>query len=221
MDHISTLRTHLPKKFSPIKSETGGANQQYLFEINQSMALALAHLIDRQTIELVKNVPIADKTESFGYIDENINEWEQQIEEKIKESTQLSNTVVKQLVSARRGQGKFRAQLLTREKKCRITGVDKEEHLIASHIKPWRSSTDDERLDPENGFMLTPSIDHLFDKGFISFENNGSIVLAEVSDRNSMEKFGVIGERAPKNIGGVSDGQRAYLDWHRQSIFLG
>ena len=221
MDHVSALRDLLPRKFSPLKPDTGGANQAYLFEINQSLALALAHLIDRQTIDLVQDVRLADKSESFGYIDENINEWEQQLEKAIRDSTQLSITAKTQLVEARRGQGKFRELLLEREIRCRVTGVDKQEHLIASHIKPWRSSSDRERLDPENGFMLTPSIDHLFDKGFISFENNGSIVLADVSDRKSMEKFGVIGADAPDNIGNLSDGQKTYLNWHRESLFLG
>jgi hypothetical protein len=48
------------------------------------------------------------------------------------------------------------------ERACRITGVNREEHLRASHCKPWRDSTNDERLDGENGLLLTPSIDHLF-----------------------------------------------------------
>jgi hypothetical protein len=52
----------------------------------------------------------------------------------------------------------------------RITGVERIEHLRASHCKPWRDSSDPERLDAENGLLLTPSIDHLFDRGFIAFE---------------------------------------------------
>ncbi len=54
------------------------------------------------------------------------------------------------------------------EQRCRITGVDRPEHLRASHSKPWRDSDNAERLDGENGLLLTPSIDHLFDRGFIS-----------------------------------------------------
>jgi hypothetical protein len=61
------------------------------------------------------------------------------------------------------------------EVKCRITGVDRVEHLRASHCKPWRDSTDSERLDGENGLLLTPTIDHLFDRGFISFETGGRL----------------------------------------------
>jgi hypothetical protein len=78
----------------------------------------------------------------------------------------------------------------------------------------------EERLDPENGFMLTPTIDHLFDKGFISFENNGAILLADVADRDAMEKMGVIGANAPENIGVLCSEKKGYLDWHRESILL-
>jgi hypothetical protein len=60
------------------------------------------------------------------------------------------------------------------EHACRITGVNRPEHLIASHCKPWRDcESHDERLDGENGLLLTPTVDHLFDRGFISFENDG------------------------------------------------
>jgi putative restriction endonuclease len=56
-----------------------------------------------------------------------------------------------------------------------VTRVERREHLIAGHIKPWRDGSNDERLNGENGLLLTPTIDHLFDKGFISFENNAVI----------------------------------------------
>jgi putative restriction endonuclease len=60
------------------------------------------------------------------------------------------------------------------ERCCRITGVNNLAHLRASHCKPWRDSNNEERLHGENGLLLTPTIDHLFDRGFISFENAGS-----------------------------------------------
>jgi hypothetical protein len=65
------------------------------------------------------------------------------------------------------------------------------EHLRASHCKPWRDSDDSERLDGENGLLLTPSIDHLFDRGFISFENNGRLLVSPVAHQPSLEKMGV------------------------------
>ena len=66
------------------------------------------------------------------------------------------------------------------ERSCRITKVDEPVHPRASHLKPWRDATNEERLDGKNGLLLTPSIDHLLDKGFISFENSGELIVSPV-----------------------------------------
>jgi len=68
--------------------------------------------------------------------------------------------------------------------------------------------------------MLTPTIDHLFDKGFIGFENSSSILLADVADRDSMVRMGVIGNNAPTNVGELRNAQKIYLGWHRENILL-
>ena len=220
MDHIDSLRKLLPSTKSPIRPENGRGNQAYLFQIDKPLAVALAHLIDGQTVALVSGNHVADLSEPADTIDIHIEAWENRIEQDIRAAADISETEKETLVKARRGQGRYRELLLGREPRCRITGVDKPEHLIASHIKPWRSADNDERLDPDNGFMLTPTIDHLFDKGFISFDNDGSILLADVADRGAMEKMGVIGEGAPANVGHMRDSQKHYLDWHRESILL-
>ena len=220
MDHIDSLRNYLPATKSPIRLENGRGNQAYLFQIDKLLAVEIAHLIDHQTVTLVSANYVADSPKTADTIDMHIEALENKIEEDIVSAEDITETEKETLVKARRGQGTYRKLLLDREHKCRITGVDKPEHLIASHIKPWRSSNNDERLDPENGFMLTPTIDHLFDKGFISFEGNGLILLADVADRGAMERMGVIGENSPTNIGHIRDDQKKYLDWHRTSILL-
>ena len=218
MDYIDTLRPLLPLTKSPIRPENGQGNQAYLFKIDKP--LALAQKIDQHTIDLVNSTHVEDTNEVAETISEHIDEWEDLIENEIRESTKITETDKEVLVKSRRGQGKYREQLLLLEPKCRITGVNIPEHLIASHIKPWRSSDNIERLDPENGFMLTPSIDHLFDKGFIGFENDGSILLADVANRDAIKKMGVIGNEAPSNIGKLREKQKNYLDWHRENILL-
>jgi hypothetical protein len=90
---------------------------------------------------------------------------------------------------------------------------------VASHCKPWRDSTNDERLNGENGLLLTPSIDHLFDRGFISFENNGKLIISPVANRTSLQRMGIDIENV-FNAGGFSDGQKRFLDFHRNAIFL-
>jgi len=220
MDHIESMRSLLPATKSPMQIDTGRANQAYLFKIDKPLALALAHLIDGQTVALVLGNYVTEPTESSDTIDVHIEVWEDKIEQGIQEDTNLIKTEKETLIRARRGQGRFRESVLGLEPRCRVTGVDKPEHLIASHIKPWRSASNEERLDPENGFMLTPTIDDLFDKGFIGFENDGSILLADVADRSAMQRMGVIGGGAPENIGALASGQKRYLDWHRESILL-
>jgi hypothetical protein len=131
--------------------------------------------------------------------------------------TTIPETERQALVLARRGQGQFRANVLAIERACRVTRVERPEHLIASHTKPWRDSSNDERLDGENGFLLTPTIDHLFDKGFISFEGNGDLVVSPVADRTSLVRMGITPERKI-NVGAFSEGQRKFLEYHRDSV---
>jgi hypothetical protein len=67
--------------------------------------------------------------------------------------------------------------------------------------------------------LLTPSVDHLFDRGFISFENNGELLVSRVAHELSLKKMGVpVGSRF--NVGGFSEGQKRYLEYHRQSVYL-
>ena len=105
------------------------------------------------------------------------------------------------------------------ERRCRITHVDNPVHLIASHCKPWRDATNKERLDGENGLLLTPSIDHLFDRGFIGFEDSGTLIISPVAHLPSLERMG-IETSAVVNVGGFSEGQRRFLDFHRNSVLL-
>ncbi len=105
------------------------------------------------------------------------------------------------------------------EQRCRITKVDRIEHLRASHCKPWRDSTHAERLDGENGLLLTPSIDHLFDRGFISFEANGRLLVSPIAHRESLERMGVP-VSGDVNVGAFSSGQKRFLEFHRERVFL-
>jgi predicted restriction endonuclease len=91
------------------------------------------------------------------------------------------------------------------------------EHLIASHIRPWRDSSNEQRLDGENGLLLTPTVDHLFDKGFISFEDTGRVIVSPVADPVSLKRMG-IDRSADANAGEFSQGQRLHLEFHRENV---
>ena len=88
------------------------------------------------------------------------------------------NSEIENILIVSEIEGLFKERVAKIETKCRITGVENPVHLIASHCKPWRDATNEERLDGENGLLLTPSIDHLFDRGFIGFENDGKLIVS-------------------------------------------
>lgn len=118
-----------------------------------------------------------------------------------------------QIVKSRRGQGVFRDNVESREPKCRITGVSNPRYLRASHIKPWRKSSDVEKIDGNNGLMLAPHIDFLFDRGFISFEDDGTLIVSTQIEDGTLESWGIPAE---VNIGAFSNEQAVYLKFHRE-----
>ena len=105
------------------------------------------------------------------------------------------------------------------ETRCRITGVENPVHLVASHCKPWRDSTHEERLNGENGLLLTPTIDHLFDRGFIGFDDNGTLIISPVAHRPSLQRMGIDTKKA-YNVGEFTGGQKQFLDFHRNAVLL-
>ena len=80
-----------------------------------------------------------------------------------------------------------------------------------------RDAANYERLDGANGLLLTPSIDHLCDRGLISFKDDGKLLISPVADRPSLAKMGVRGE---VNVGGFSRKQVPHLEFHRDAVFV-
>lgn len=145
--------------------------------------------------------------------------WEHHIESKIESDGQIPDTEREALIVARRGQGLFKQRVMEIETRYRITGVTNPVHLRASHSKPWRDSSNEERLNGENGLLLTPTIDHLFDRGFISFENSGDLIVSPVAHVPSLNRMGVATDHVV-NVGTFTEGQRQFLDYHRESVLL-
>lgn len=220
-EHMTILCSELPSKYSPLQQSGRGNQGVYLTAVPLNLATALGRLIGSPVSELVKGqlakdfvLPNAGKSRS------EITEWEDHLEREVKVARELSDTERTDVVKARRGQGVFRNNVLAIEKACRVTGVNRAEHLVASHCKPWRDCEKaHERLDGENGLMLTPSIDHLFDRGFITFENSGHLAISPTANLVSLNRMG-IATNSLVNVGSFSDGQKDYLDFHREHVFL-
>lgn len=136
-------------------------------------------------------------------------------EQQILVDPMLTETEKRRLILARVGQGDFRKKLINHWGQCAATGCSRIDILRASHIKPWRDSSNTERLDVYNGLLLSPGLDALFDKGYVSFDDEGGILISPYlsdADRailNCSADLSV--ELAPQHL--------KYLAWHREHLY--
>ena len=99
---------------------------------------------------------------------------------------------------------------------CPITLISDDRLLIASHIKPWVLSDDFEKTDPKNGFMLTPTFDRLFDRGFLSFTNDKRTILSPFLSNMTYSKLGISDNKIITKL--PTEGREEYLEFHRKNI---
>ncbi|KGS18351.1 HNH endonuclease family protein [Burkholderia pseudomallei MSHR4378] len=116
------------------------------------------------------------------------------------------------MIDARLGQGKFRLDLeRIWSERCAVTGCQIKAALRASHIKPWATSTDEERLDGNNGFLLVATLDALFDQFFISFSETGDMLISRHLPKDELLMLGVHGRL--RRV--LNSTQLNYLEEHR------
>jgi putative restriction endonuclease len=214
MDRLAHL---LPRIYSPLQVNGEGMQGVYLTLVPGDMATELANLIGHEARVIMAGHRISDAQAvpvGIGLI-----QWEEHQLEKVRQDSSLPETTRQAVVQARRGQGLFKQRVMSIESRCRLTGVDRIEHLRASHCKPWRDADNVERLDGENGLLLTPDADHLFDRGFLTFEDGGRVLVSPVAHEPSLRRMG-LDPSALRSAGGFSEGQRRYLAFHRENVFL-
>ena len=190
---------HLPM------TATGTVNQQYLFELPAVFGQALASGVtgvDLRTLGADQN-------------DEGAMALIREAQEIISD-TARTRTERQQLVAARLGQGIFKSNVAKIEPVCRVTGVAERRHLIASHIKPWRDSDNSERMAGANGLLLSPHVDHLFDRGFITFRDSGALVVSAELSEDVVTRWSL---NAPQVLKPFLKNQSEFLDYHRDVIF--
>ena len=131
----------------------------------------------------------------------------------------LNATEREALIKTRVGQGPFRDALIARWKGCSVTGCGALELLIASHIKPWsRCTTPAERLGAANGLLLTPNLDKLFDRGFITFDDRFRILFSPKLTVGVAMDMKVDWNMRLKST--ADKDMLPFLEWHAQNIFL-
>lgn len=121
---------------------------------------------------------------------------------------------------SREGQTKYREGLLEQCRFCPISMISDDRLLIASHIKPWAASNDDEKIDPYNGYMLSPLYDKLFDRGYITFTKEKHIILSEAISSYTWKQIGLKNDTYLQTLP-MDPKREAYLQFHHDSIFKG
>jgi hypothetical protein len=223
---LAELRPLLPTRYSPINPTTGYGNQKaYLSSIP---AEVFETVVAGSSFSLQSLLMGGTNSLTFQVVSELLDDA---IERRIAADLELDDTTRASLIQARRGQGRFRASVELHEKRCRLTGVTNPALLIASHIKPWRlCASAQERLDGMNGLLLTPDADLLFDRGFISFEDDGEVQVSRRVDpldlrrlgfdQLVMERFGVAEAPARWSTDAFAPEQCGYLAFHRSEVFV-
>lgn len=143
---------------------------------------------------------------------------EKEQEEIIEQDEKISGRKKEIIIRARIGQGDYRNKLLEECPYCPFTMVNDERLLIASHIKPWVKADNEEKIDPKNGFIFTPTYDKLFDRGFITFEDDKRLIVSPWLSPMNQKKLniytGMLINKLP-----LDEKRKEYLKYHRENVF--
>lgn len=155
--------------------------------------------------------PFVDYFGDYEFLDFEKEEQEEKIKGENIPKEEKDN-----LIRARKGQGKYRENLLEQCPFCPITLISDDRLLIASHIKPWVKSDDVEKIDPKNGFMLTPTYDFLFDRGYISFTDDQKIIVSPWLSKMTCSKLNISDGKTYTLL--PTKGREKYLEYHRTEL---
>lgn len=202
-DHIGAIRRHLPGIYSPIQLNGNGNQGIYLAAISDELGNLLLALLRMEADPVfaspLPEIPIPDESLLFDLA-------------QIGNIPSIPETQRLQLAKARVGQGLFRKRVMLLDPSCRVTGVTDPRLLIASHIKPWKESSNEERISGYNGIMLSPHIDALFDAHLISFEDDGGMLVHPSLPNDVLNRWSL---RRDTQIEKFLPEQAQYLDHHR------
>ncbi len=169
---------------------------------------------DKDNVVYYFKIFIDYKSDIVGYQMPEEKAQEETIEKDEKISQKKKDTIIR----ARIGQGKYREDLLEECPYCPFTLVNDERLLIASHIKPWAKANNEEKIDPKNGFMLTPTYDKLFDRGFITFDDDKKLIvspwLSPMNQKRLCIYTGLVVSKLP-----LDEKRKEYLKYHREYVF--
>ncbi len=206
MEHAQDLAAVLPKKNPPLSPSGVGIRGVYLSAVPEAMVIAVRRLLGGQVEAAENKVRSAIGAELL----------DERTEESIRRRTDIGPIEKESLIRARYGHGVFRQHVEEIEGGCRLTGLLDRRHVIASHIKPWRESDDREKLDGFNGLLFSPHVGQLFDRGYISFSDDGQLKVS----RHLNPRVLKVWQLAPASkVEPFRSEQCVYLDYHRREVF--
>lgn len=176
---------------------------------------------------LIRNIPFSDTSVLYGLVkyisgteisakeEELLQEEMQQIANDI-EILSVPGEEKLSIVKTRVNQSYFRDRLIRKYGKCCLCGMSTKEMLIASHIQPWSVSEPLERTDEDNGLLLCPNHDRLFDRGYISFDDSGNIKISNQLSEVDQILMNVHSDMRVK----LEPGSKKYMTYHRNNVFI-
>ncbi|HVW67721.1 MAG TPA: HNH endonuclease signature motif containing protein, partial [Steroidobacteraceae bacterium] len=204
--HVEELARVLPEKHSPLRASGDGNPGIYLAAIPRSCTDVLRRLIGDELDVLIDELW---QRAGSRFPDDVAEEF-------ILQRTDLSPAAKLDLIKARHGQGVYRDNLQAVETACRLTGLLDRRHLRAAHIKPWNRSSDAEKLDGCNGLLLSPHLEHLFSRGYLSFSDAGELLISRHLNPAVLDKWAL---QLPRYVEPFRPEQCRYLEYHRRAVF--
>ncbi len=202
------LQPLLPERHSPISTTSGRGNQGvYLAGLSDQLGRLLLKLIEDHADRAVQVhlVVLGEDSSAASALLDDVNHLQA-----------VPNTTEREaLTKARLGQGLFRQRVAQLEPCCRVTGLARQEFLVASHIKPWRDCDNAERLSGANGLLLSPHIDKLFDRHWISFDSSGELVWQNAAAGEALRCWDIKGTVKLKPFNKLQD---EYIQLHRELL---
>ncbi|MGO1060156.1 HNH endonuclease [Planococcus sp. FY231025] len=203
-EHFSEIQPLLPLKYSPFQEDASG-NSGYLYPCNEELAMRILELIS---------------TQNFFSVEEEQLELAIEVVRRTKHNpllTMISEMELDIKTKMRRGKAQFRKNLQTLwQEGCPLCGIAIEEAMTASYAKPWKDSTDAERLDPYNGILLCANHAALYTAGLIAFTGGGSLRVASRIPKQLYPVYGLAkGAKVP-----AAPEHAPYFRWHKRNIFV-
>jgi len=205
-EHCAELAPSLPAKHSPIRANGTCNSHVVLAPVAAALVASVRRILDG---DLERTIATITQASGRGFA-------EGVAEAAIQRRVDLSPKLKADLLRARQGQGTFRSNVESQEHSCRVTGLLDRRHLRATHIKPWSDCTDAEKLAGANGLLLSPHIAQLFERGYVTFADDGELLISEELNPAVLDSWRL---SLPLNVGAFTPAQCHFLDHHRREVF--